>query len=95
MSNKKDKIQELKEKIKQRNKKQDEKEFEKTLDSEIFAVHNKGREFVILKIKYDYDSGEIKIVNEVELRQKVVGLQFPMEQKTLRFYYEQSRQENK
>lgn len=66
-------------------------EFKESLSNECFVVTNtpdKGpKDFLLVKLKYDIKTMKAVVVDYVELEQTIIGLRFPKEQETLKYYF--------
>lgn len=70
-----------------------------TFDNECYTVYedpNKlGRHFLIAKIKFNTITKEAMLEEIVDLDQKVIGVRYPEDQKSIKHYYDQKIKEKK
>ena len=53
--------------------------------------YKKGRNFLIVKLKFDIKTMKALVEDYVELTRKEIGIQFPYEQDMLKHYYDRSK----
>lgn len=71
-----------------------EKELNQTMTNTIYGTMTNpdkgGRNYLLYKINFDIKSMKAIIEDYIILEQKVIGVQFPIEQQNLKYYYDKS-----